>query len=96
MNTERTVPDAEEERRGDDEAARFPLWRTLTEPAVAAGVASVLSMLYAPSLFVAAVPAAIFAAALRLRREYAGSDRRSLESGDARDALLEEHPDPLS
>ncbi len=49
---------------------RVPLWRTLLEPAVAAVVASVLAMLFAPSFFVLAVPAAVFAAALRLRRQY--------------------------
>ena len=47
-----------------------PLWRALAEPAAAALVGSVLAMLFAPSLFVASVPLAAFAAALRLRWEY--------------------------
>jgi hypothetical protein len=60
-----------------------PLWRTLVEPAVAAVVASVLSMLFAPSFFGAAVPLAIFAAALRLRWEY--RDEKSQRLGSETD-----------
>lgn len=55
-----------------------PLWRTLLEPAVAAVAASVLSMLFAPSLFALAAPVAVFAAALRLRWEYKDLDEDAL------------------
>jgi len=47
-----------------------PLWRALAEPAAAALAGSVLAMMFAPSLFVASVPLAAFAAVLRLRWEY--------------------------
>jgi MFS family permease len=57
-----------------------PLWRALAEPAAAALVASVLAMLFAPSLFVASVPLAAFAAALRLRWEYRDVENPALLS----------------
>ena len=69
-----------------------PLWRTLLEPAVAAVVASALTMRFAPGFFVAAVPLSVTAAALRLRWAYRDADRKSLSSGDDaardRDAAL--------
>jgi hypothetical protein len=66
---------------------RVPLWRTLVEPAVAAVGASVVSMLFAPSFFVAAVPLAVTGAALRLRWVYRDRARQALQSGDDAAAL---------
>lgn len=48
-------------------------------PAAAALVASVLAMVYAPSLFVGAVPLAVLAAALRLRWKYGSGEPKRLE-----------------
>ena len=47
-----------------------PLWRAITEPAIAAAVAAVGAMIVAPSFFVAAVPVAAIGAALRLQYVY--------------------------
>lgn len=69
---------------------RVPLWRTLLEPAVAAVAASALSMLFAPALFVLAVPAAVTGAALRLQRAYRDRDEDARPS-----AQLEGDPDRL-
>ena len=55
-----------------------PLWRTLVEPAAAAVGASVLAMLFAPPVFPLAVPAAVTAAALRLRWEYRNAEADAL------------------
>lgn len=69
-----------------------PLWRALVEPAAAALVGSVLAMIFSPSLFVAAVPLAAFAAALRLRWEYRDVER--LTSPESSEARLESSADP--
>lgn len=66
---------------------RVPLWRTLVEPAVAALGASVLSMLFAPALFVASIPLAVTGAALRLRWVYRDRRPQVLESGGDRTGL---------
>ena len=66
---------------------RVPLWRTLVEPAAAALGASVLSMLFAPALFVVSVPLAVTGAALRLRWVYRDRGPEALESGDDGTAL---------
>ena len=67
-----------------------PLWRALAEPAAAAVVASVASMLLAPHLFVMAVPLAVTGAAVRLRWEYRATESRALESGSDGAALAGE------
>lgn len=64
-----------------------PLWRALAEPAAAAVLASVGTMLFAPSMFVVAVPVAVTAAALRLRWEYRGKESVAIEAGAEIEAL---------
>jgi MFS family permease len=59
-----------------------PLWRALAEPAAAALVVGVLTMVLAPSLFVAAVPAAALGAALRLRWAFGNAESASLLRGE--------------
>lgn len=66
-----------------------PLWRALAEPAGAAVLASVGTILIAPSLFVPAVPVAVTAAALRLRWEYRGEDSPAIGAGGEMGALSE-------
>lgn len=65
---------------------RVPLWRTLTEPALAGIGGSVVAMLLAPSLFPILVPGAILASAVRLRYAYRDQPEvetpASLEKGD--------------
>ena len=60
---------------------RVPLWRSLTEPAVAGVIGSVVAMVAAPALFPVIVPAAIVVSAWRLNRAYRdGSQSAKLES----------------
>ena len=54
---------------------RVPLWRTLTEPALAGVIGSVIAMVAAPGLFPLIVLAAIFASALRLSYVYRDHNR---------------------
>lgn len=56
---------------------RVPLWRTLTEPALAGIGGSVVAMLLAPPLFPILVPGAILASSVRLR--YAYRDRSEVK-----------------
>jgi MFS family permease len=76
---------------------RVPLWRTLTEPALAGIAGSVLAMLLAPPLFPILVPGAILGSAIRLKYAYAEPPRvgapASLEKGpsDARSELAAGH-----
>jgi hypothetical protein len=64
-----------------------PLWRALAEPAAAALLGGVLAMVFVPSLFVAAVPLSIFAAAVRLRWEYRDDESRRLVGVESRGEL---------
>ena len=60
---------------------RVPLWRTLTEPAIAGLLGSVVAMMFLPSpLFPIAVPGAIFASAGRLAYVYREKGARSPEA----------------
>jgi hypothetical protein len=54
---------------------RVPLWRTLTEPALAGVIGSVVAMVTAPALFAVIVPAAILGSAWRLQHVYRERDR---------------------
>lgn len=65
---------------------RVPLWRTLSEPALAGILASVAAMVLAPPLFPILVPGAIFASAGRLAYVYRDQEEprsaAELESGE--------------
>ena len=54
---------------------RVPLWRTLTEPALAGVIGSVVAMVAAPGLFPVIVLAAIVASACRLNYVYRDHNR---------------------
>jgi hypothetical protein len=56
---------------------RVPLWRTLTEPAVAGVIGAVITMMTAPALFPLIVPGVIVASAWRLNYAYRDHHRLS-------------------
>ena len=60
-----------------------PIWRVVVETAAGGLLAGIISMLFLPSFFVAAIPLGVVAAALRLRSAHAGPDLE--EVGSARD-----------
>ena len=63
-----------------------PLWRAALETAAGGVLGGALSMLFAPGLFVFAIPAGIGLAAGRLSLSYSSSRRAALGRGDEAEA----------